>query len=105
MAQALPFVGTGRKAAAAPGPPSLAELSLRTLAANSAGLVDLRGMSEDLLVELLRRIMQQGRLDYRLACVFRDAGHEDIREAMESLDLLAAMPTHNAIGSPSCRPR
>lgn len=76
---------------------------MRTLAEYPTGILDLRGIPEHLLVELLRRVMERGQLDYRLACVFRDAGHNDIREAMESLDLLGAMPTHNAIGDRNCR--
>ena len=41
--------------------------------------------------------MRAGRLDFRLACVFREAGHESLREAIEALDLVSAIPTHNTI--------
>ena len=77
--------------------PLLTELALDTLAANLDELYDLRGIAEHLVVGLLYRIMSQGRLTYRLALVFRDAGHEEIRSAIESLDLLGSMPTHNSI--------
>ena len=52
---------------------------------------------EHLAVGLLHRIMRAGRLDFRLACVFREAGHESLREAIEALDLVSAIPTHNTI--------
>ena len=74
-------------------------LALDVLADNPSGIVDLRGTAEHLTVQLLGRVMQRGRLDYRLACVFRDCGHRDLSEAMQSLDLFAAVPTHNALGS------
>ena len=38
-----------------------------------------------------------GTLDFKLALIFRDCGHPDIADAVRSLDLLAAIPTHNAI--------
>jgi len=73
------------------------ELSLRTLARHPDMIADLRCTDEHQAVALLRLIMEAGRLDHRLACIFRDAGHESIRSAIEGLDLLAGMPTHNSV--------
>ena len=82
----------------------LTDLALNTLANHPDSIHDLRWTAEHLAVALLERLYTRGKLDYRLACVFRDCGHEPIREAIEALDLLAGMPTHNAIGSRSgCR--
>ena len=94
----LPFFGSPQRARASAVPP-LTDLALDALADNAAGIVDLQGISEDLTIALLGKIMQRGRLDYRLACIFRDSGHRDISEAMSSLDLFAAVPSHNALGS------
>ena len=77
--------------------PPLAELALDTLAAHPEGLIDLGCIAEHMVVALLERIISSGRFDYRLACVFRDAGHPRVTEFIESLALLDAMPTHNAI--------
>ena len=96
----LPF-GNVRSPQKSGGVPSLQDLSLETLADNADGIVSLYGIAEPLVVALLGKIMQRGRLDYRLACVFRDSGHRDIADAMSSLDLFAAIPTHNALGSRS----
>jgi hypothetical protein len=84
--------------------PPLMDLSLRTLARHPDMIVDLRCTDEHQAVELLRLIMEAGRLDHRLACVFRDAGHDSIREAMEGLDLLAGVPTHNSVQKGCRRP-
>ena len=54
--------------------PSLIQLSLAALAANSEMIDDLRCTDEQLCTALLRLVMGAGRLDFRLACVFRDAG-------------------------------
>ena len=81
--------------------PSLQDIALDQLAANPEMLNDLRCLDEHQLVALLWRIFQRGSLDFRLACVFRDAGHPPITEAINSLDLVAAVPTHNSV--PSCR--
>ena len=83
--------------------PSLQDLALDSLAANPEMLNDLRCLDEHQAIALLWRIFNSARLDYRLACVFRDAGHAVITEAINSLDLVDAMPTHNSI--PSCRRR
>ena len=79
------------------GVPSLEDLSLAALAAQPDAIVNLQCMPENLVLGLLYRIMSQGRLNYRLAILFRDAGHEKITEAIQSLDLLAGIPTHNTI--------
>ena len=93
----LPFGSYGRRAS---GIPPLTEIALETLAANSEGLICLGGIAEHHCAVLLWKILQRGRLDYRLACLFRDAGHAEIREAIPALDLLSGMPTHNSL---SCR--
>ena len=62
--------------------PPLTALSLQSLARHPTMIDDLRCTDEHQAVELLRLIMLAGRLDYRLACVFRDAGHESIRRCM-----------------------
>ena len=77
--------------------PPLTSLALDSLAANAHGLTCIRGVDIHLCAALLYRVLQRGGLDYRLACVFRDCGHADIADAVGSLDLLAAMPTHNSM--------
>ena len=94
---ALPFYGSPKRPT--PSIPPLTELALDSLADNPGGIIDLGGIAEHLTVALLGKIMQRGRLDYRLACIFRDAGHRDISDAMRELDLFAAVPSHNALGS------
>ena len=79
--------------------PSLQDIALDGLAAHPEMLNDLRCLDEHQIVALLWRIMQLGRLDFRLACVFRDAGHPVVTEAINSLDLVAAVPTHNSVPS------
>lgn len=95
----LPFVGVpiARQLSHSTVPP-LTDLVLETLADNCANIVDLQGIAEEQVIALLAKIMQRGRLDYRLACIFRDAGHAELSEAMRSLDLFAAVPSHNSIG-------
>lgn len=93
----LPFVGTPTRQVASTVPP-LTELCLDSIAENCANLVDLRGVAEEQTIALLGKIMSRGRLDYRLACIFRDAGHRELSEAMQSLDLFAAVPSHMALG-------
>ena len=75
--------------------PPLTDLALESLAENCDGLIDIRGMAEQHCAALLYKVVQRGKLDYRLACLFRDAGHAPIREVILSLDLLSGMPTHN----------
>eukprot|EP00967_Tisochrysis_lutea_P120019 scaffold196420_cov36-Tisochrysis_lutea.AAC.1 len=77
--------------------PQLTQLALDCMARRPELIVDLSGTDEHLAVGLLGRIMRAGRLDFRLACVFRNAGHEAIREAIDALDLIAAVPTHNTL--------
>jgi len=77
--------------------PPLSELVLDSMARRPDLLVDLTGMAEHLAIGLLGRIMRAGRLDFRLACRFRESGHDSIREAIDALDLVAAVPTHNTV--------
>ena len=93
----LDFSG-GRAPAQQRNVPRLADLALDALADNSADIHSLVGIAEELTIALLGKVMQRGRLDFRLACVFRDAGHRELSEAMQSLDLFSAVPSHNAIG-------
>ena len=79
--------------------PPLTDICLDQLAQHPEMIFDLRGIAEHLAVGLLYRIMRGAKLDYRLACVFRDAGHEPITEAINSLDLYSSIPTHNSLGS------
>ena len=84
--------------------PSLQDLALDTMAKYPDMIVDITCTAEHLALGLLWRLMNSGRLDFRLACVFRDSGHECLRQALEGLNLLDAMPTHNATaGSKYCR--
>ena len=99
MSAPLPFFGSPQRGAASSSVPPLTELALTSIADNCEGIVDLCGMPENLIVALLGKIIQRGRLDYRLACIFRDSGHEELRAAISELDLLASIPTHNALGS------
>ena len=102
-AQPLHLSWAVREPLPATGVPALTDLALDTLAAHPESIYDLQWTAEHLAISLLYKVMKLGRLDYRLAIVFRDSGHQSIREAIESLDLLAGMPTHNAIGSRNCR--
>ena len=79
------------------GVPPLTMLCLDALASKPEVIYDLGGTAEHLALELLYKVLAAGRLDYRLACVFRDSGHDCIAEAMRGIDLLAAVPTHNSI--------
>lgn len=82
---------------------SLTDLALDCLAANPSVVVDLSCTDEHLALGLLYRLLEAGRLDYRLACIFHAAGHASITSAMESLNILDAVPTHNTIPEPSRR--
>lgn len=93
---ALPW-GNERSARSAEPVPKLVQLALDSLARRPELIVDLSGTAEHLAIGLLGRLMRAGRLDFRLACVFRESGHEPIREAMEGLDLVSAVPTHNTL--------
>jgi hypothetical protein len=118
---ALPWANTAAPVRA--GVPSLSDMCLDTLAAHADGLTSIQGVDIHLCTGLLYRIMQSrrcgsntgltspascsrftfllptagGTLSFKLALVFRDCGHPDIADAVRSLDLLAAIPTHNAI--------
>ena len=93
----LPWANRAAPVQEAGSVPSLTSLALDTLAMHAEGLTSIRGVDIHLCTGLLYRIMQRGALDYRLACVFRDCGHADIAEAVRSLNLYAAIPTHNTI--------
>lgn len=93
---ALPW-GYERTACPVEAVPQLTQLVLDLMARKPKLVVDLAGIDEHLAVDLLARIMRAGRLDFRLACVFRNSGHEAIRDAINSLDLVAAVPTHNTV--------
>ena len=80
--------------------PELTELALETLARHPDRIYDLRGTAEHLACDLLIKIMKRGLLTHRLAIIFRDSGHDSIREAMSQLDILAGIPTHNTVPSP-----
>jgi hypothetical protein len=95
----LPW-GNARTACPVEPVPQLTHLVLDLMARKPELVDDLGGVDEHLAVGLLARIMRAGRLDFRLACVFRDSGHEMIREAIDSLDLVAAVPTHNTVTRP-----
>ncbi|KAL3893723.1 MAG: hypothetical protein SGPRY_014033, partial [Prymnesium sp.] len=101
MASPPPALAWGNSHLRSSGFPSLQELALRRLAAAPDLLQDLRGLDQHLAVSLLKRLFQSAKLDYRLACVFRDAGHPEITEVINSLDLVAAVPTYNLVRS--CR--
>ena len=89
----LPF---GRLSVApTPRVPPLTELALESLADNCEALIDLRGIAEQHCAALLWKILQRGKLNFHLACLFRDAGHAVITDAINSMDLLSGMPTHN----------
>ena len=88
----LPF---GRISLSPPRVPPLTDLALESLAENCDALIDIRGLAEQHVAALLWKVVQRGKLDFRLACIFRDAGHAPIREVILSLDLLSGMPTHN----------
>ncbi|CAM9563214.1 unnamed protein product [Phaeothamnion confervicola] len=76
--------------------PRLGELCIRMLAANSEAITDLRGLDELSVVRLLREIMAKQKLTFGLARVFLNSGHEDVKMAIESLNLLAGVPVGKA---------
>lgn len=80
--------------------PPLTDMALDVLAAHPDSITDLSWVAEHLVVGLLYRLMTQGRLNFRLAVIFRDCGHDSIREVIDSLDLLGSMPTYNSLGNP-----
>ena len=85
------------------GVPSLADLaldSLRCRAPENITLTIVNSTDVHLAVALLRRVISNGSLNFRLGCVFRDCRHEEISSAVAGLDLLAAVPTHRSIPGP-----
>mmetsp|Transcript_17934 Transcript_17934/g.29923 ORF Transcript_17934/g.29923 Transcript_17934/m.29923 type:complete len:114 (-) Transcript_17934:96-437(-) len=78
--------------------PTLTQLALDQLAQHPEMIDDIGCTDEHLAIGLLWRLMKAGRLDFRLACIFRDSGHESIREAIGGLNLLDAVPMHNVLG-------
>jgi hypothetical protein len=94
-----PLAWANERSPARTGVPSLTEIALNTIAAHPDAIVSLSFIPEQLVVRLLYLIMSAGRLDYRLATVFCDSGNPDVAAAIQELDLVAAMPTHNALGS------
>ena len=93
----LPWAGQATPVRASGTVPRLSDLTLDVLAAHAEGLTSIQGVDIHLCTGLLYRIMQRGALDYRLACVFHDAGHPVIAAAIRELNLLDAIPTHNCI--------
>ena len=93
----LPWASQAAPVRASGSVPRLSDLTLDTLAAHAEGLTSIKGVDLHLCTGLLYRIMQRGALDYRLACVFHDAGHPEMAAAIRELNLLDAIPTHNAI--------
>lgn len=80
--------------------PSLTDMALDVLAAHPDSITDLTWVAEHLVVGLLYRLMTHGKLNYRLAIIFRDCGHDSIRGVIDGLDLLGSMPTYNSLGNP-----
>mmetsp|Transcript_17157 Transcript_17157/g.40761 ORF Transcript_17157/g.40761 Transcript_17157/m.40761 type:complete len:134 (-) Transcript_17157:174-575(-) len=73
--------------------PRLVDICLTVLARNLDYIVDVRPIQEEALcLSLLHRIITQGKLDYRLAKIFQKCGHADIEQALETADLLSALP-------------
>ena len=69
------------------------DLVLDSLANNLDRLHDVRPIQEEALVlALLQRIISKGRLNFRLAKLFQQCGHAHIEEALETADLLNALP-------------
>jgi len=73
--------------------PPLSETVLNWLACHPDSIIDLRPVKEERLVlALLHRIISKGRLDFRLAKVFQECGHEEIESALAHADLLDGIP-------------
>ena len=101
--QPVEWVQPTPRPAAAPRVRPLTDLALDSLANNPESITDLSGTAEHLAIALLQRLFTSSRLNYRLAILFRESGHESIREAMSGLDLLAAIPTHNTLNHSGCK--
>ena len=63
--------------------------SLSGAAAENITLTIVNSTDVHLAVALLRRVIGNGSLNFRLGCVFRDCRHEEISSAVAGLDLLA----------------
>ncbi|KAG8470013.1 hypothetical protein KFE25_006468 [Diacronema lutheri] len=73
--------------------PKLVDLCLDRMASRLESVVDLRPVKEQsLCMALLHRIISNGKLDFRLARVFQQCGHEEIEQALMTADLLDALP-------------
>ena len=86
--------------------PSLVNLSLKVLhdalyhnSKHGLHLVDLTGMAEHLVFALLLKFLENSTIDYRIACLFRDSGHEEIRE------LITKYLDFNEAQTVACHPR
>ena len=83
------------------GVPSLADLAPTPRGrAKNITLTIVNSTDVHLAVALLKRVISNGSLNFRLGCVFRDCRHEEISSAVAGLDLLAAVPTHRSIPGP-----
>ena len=80
-------------------PPPLTQLCLVSIAENSAGLVSIEGLAEELCIRLLREILVLGKLDFRLCRVFMESEHEELSKAVASLNLFEALGCVSARGS------
>lgn len=57
--------------------------SYRTLVTHSQSITDLRGLPDEVTMELLAKIVREGRLTYSLALVFQECGNVAVRECVE----------------------
>ncbi|KAM3575089.1 hypothetical protein VYU27_003003 [Nannochloropsis oceanica] len=80
-------------------PLSLTQLCLVSIAENSAGLVSIEGLAEELCIRLLREVLVLGKLDFRLCRVFMESEHEELSKAVASLNLFDALGCVPARGS------
>lgn len=73
--------------------PSLVDLCFNQMVSKLDSIVDLRPMKEEALcMALLHRILSLGKLDFRLARIFQQCGHDEIESALMTADLLNALP-------------
>lgn len=72
-------------------PPTLAELCVAVIADNATHLVDLSGTDLVSCASILTAVLDRGKLTFDIAHVFLKAGHDEIKAALQGLDLLAGV--------------
>ena len=58
---------------------SLEDKCCDVIAKNADHLTSIRGLDIQLCVKVLAKILEKGKLNYNIALVFRESGHEEVR--------------------------